>query len=74
MQTVYTVGPDDKVAMRAVTTGNRSGSFWIVEQGLKPGDRVIVEGQLKVRPGARVQPQPYRVPAGSRPPGQKAGS
>jgi membrane fusion protein (multidrug efflux system) len=74
MQTVYTVGPDDKVAMRAVTTGNRSGSFWIVEQGLKPGDRVIVEGQLKVRPGARVQPQPYRAPAGSPPAGQKAGS
>ena len=74
MQTVYTVGPDDKVLMRAVTTGDRTGTSWIIEQGLKPGDRVIVEGQLKVRPGMRVAPQPYRAPdntAGAR---QKAGS
>jgi membrane fusion protein (multidrug efflux system) len=74
MQTVYTVEPDNKVAMRAVVTGDRSGTSWVIEQGLKPGDRVIVEGQLKVRPGARVQPQPYRAPAGSRPGEQKAGS
>jgi membrane fusion protein, multidrug efflux system len=61
MQTVYTVGPENKVAMRAVTTGSRSGSSWIIEQGLKPGDRVIVEGQLKVRPGITVDPQPYKA-------------
>jgi membrane fusion protein (multidrug efflux system) len=60
MQTVYTVEPDNRVAMRAVVTGSRAGSSWIIEQGLKPGDSVIVEGQLKVRPGSRVQPQPYR--------------
>ena len=46
----------------AIVTGNRSGELWIVEQGLKPGERIIVEGQLKVRPGATVQPQPYREP------------
>ena len=51
MQTVYTVGPDDKVEVRPVTTGDRVGNSWIIEQGLQPGDRVIVEGQLKVRPG-----------------------
>jgi membrane fusion protein (multidrug efflux system) len=60
MQTVYTVGPDNKALMRAVTTGNRVGELWVIEQGLRPGDRIIVEGQLKVRPGAAVQPQPYR--------------
>jgi membrane fusion protein, multidrug efflux system len=60
MQTVYTVGPDNKVLMRAITAGDRVGGNWIIEQGLKPGERVIVEGQIKVRPGARVQPQPYR--------------
>jgi len=62
MQAVYTVGPDNKALLRAIVTGNRSGEMWIVEQGLKPGERIIVEGQLKVRPGATVQPQPYREP------------
>jgi membrane fusion protein (multidrug efflux system) len=61
MQAVYTVGPDNKVLQRAVTTGDRVGTSWIIEQGLQPGDRVIVEGQLKVRPGTLVQPQLYRA-------------
>jgi membrane fusion protein (multidrug efflux system) len=62
MQIVYAVGPDNKALTRAVTTGNRTGDLWIVEQGLQAGDRIIVEGQLKVRPGATVQTQPYREP------------
>jgi hypothetical protein len=37
----------------------------VIEKGLKPGDRVIVEGQLKVRPGVLVQPLPFRAPAES---------
>ena len=73
MQAVYTIGPDNKVLMRAVTTGYRFGSMWLIEQGLKPGERVIVEGQLKVRPGARVEPQPYHVAAENQPAGPKAG-
>jgi membrane fusion protein (multidrug efflux system) len=62
MQAVYTVGPDNKALMRAIVTGNRNGELWVVEQGLKPGERIIVEGQLKVRPGATVEPQPYLEP------------
>ena len=62
MQAVYTVGSDNKVQQRAVTTADRVGTSWVIEQGLKPGDSVIVEGQLKVRPGMRVDPQPYRAP------------
>jgi len=66
MQTVYTVGPDNKALARAIVTGSRAGELWIVEQGLQPGERIIVEGQLRVRPGAAVQPQPYQEPrAGS---------
>jgi membrane fusion protein, multidrug efflux system len=60
-QTVLTVGPGDIVQLRAIVTAERVGENWIVQQGLKPGDRVIVEGQLKVRPGARVTPKPYRA-------------
>ena len=62
VQTVYTVGPDDKIETKTVTTGERSGNSWIIEQGLQPGDRVVVEGQQKVRPGSTVRTQPYRAP------------
>ena len=60
MQTVYTVGPANKVELRPVTTAERTGESWIVTQGLKPGDRVIVEGQLRVRPGMVVNPSPFK--------------
>lgn len=60
IQVVYTVGSDSHVLQQAVTTGARVGKDWVIEQGLKAGDRVIVEGQLKVRPGARVRVIPYR--------------
>jgi membrane fusion protein (multidrug efflux system) len=64
MQVVYTVGPDSRVLQRAVSTGPRVGEGWVIEQGINAGDRVIVEGQLKVRPGVRVRVLPYR-PAGA---------
>ncbi len=60
MQSVFTVGPDNKVEARNIVTGERVGDGWIVTQGLKPGDKVIVEGVQKVRPGSPVQPTPYK--------------
>lgn len=60
-QTVLTVGPGNIVELHPIITAERVGENWIVQQGLKPGDRVIVEGQLKVRPGAHVKPTPYRA-------------
>jgi membrane fusion protein (multidrug efflux system) len=60
MQSVFTVGPDNKAEARNIVTGDRVGDAWIVTQGLKPGDKVIVEGVQKVRPGAPVQPTPYQ--------------
>jgi len=53
------VGPGNKVELRPVTTAERVGESWIVTDGLKPGDRVIVEGQLRVRPGMVVNPSPF---------------
>ena len=60
IQLVYTVGADNRVVQEAVTTGPRVGEGWVIERGLQPGARIIVEGQLKVRPGASVKPLPYR--------------
>jgi membrane fusion protein (multidrug efflux system) len=64
---VFTVDSDNKAVARTVVTGDRVGEMWIVQQGLKPGDRVVVEGLQKVRPGMVVNPQPYRAnPAGAK--------
>src|SRR5713226_5443967 len=52
---VAVVGSDDKVSMRPVTVGERVGKMWIVSEGLKPGERVVVEGLMKVRDGAPVK-------------------
>src|SRR5207245_7450449 len=52
---VAVVGADETVDRRMGTLRQRVGSFWIVEQGLKPGERVVVEGLDKVRAGARVK-------------------
>lgn len=65
MQSVFVVGPENKVLARSVVPGERVGDRWIISQGLKPGDRVIVEGALKVRPGMAVTPQPWKPPARS---------
>jgi membrane fusion protein, multidrug efflux system len=53
---VYVVGPDNKVAMHTVEVSDRFESFFIIKSGIKAGERVIVEGVLKVRPGMVVQP------------------
>jgi len=53
---VYVVGADQKVAVRSVTLGERVGSDYIITDGLKAGDLIIVEGLQKVRPGAVVSP------------------
>ena len=52
---VTVVGEGDKAESRPVRMGPRIGSDWLVEEGLKPGDRVIVEGALKVQPGMPVK-------------------
>ena len=49
------VGADNKVNVRSVTMGERTGQMWIVENGLKPGERVVVEGVQKARDGATVK-------------------
>lgn len=57
---VAIVGPDNKVDLRWVKVGERTGSLWVVDEGLKPGDRVIVEGIQKVQAGMIVTPKPFQ--------------
>jgi RND family efflux transporter MFP subunit len=55
MYQVAVVGSDDRVSMRTIQVGERSGPMWIVEGGIKPGERVVVEGIQKVREGMLVK-------------------
>jgi membrane fusion protein (multidrug efflux system) len=55
-KSVLVVGAEDKVALRSVTLGERIGDLFIVTRGLEAGERVIVEGLQKVRPGMQVKP------------------
>ncbi len=56
---VAVVDHENKVSIVSVKVGEQAGSMWVVEDGLKPGDRVVAEGVQKVRPGAQVNPKPF---------------
>jgi membrane fusion protein (multidrug efflux system) len=55
---VAVVRADNKVAIRPVKVGERVGSLWVIKEGLKPGERVVVEGIQKVKDGMPVNPKP----------------
>lgn len=57
VQSVLLVNSQDEVVFRTVTAGNTVNKMRIIESGLQPGDRVIVQGAQKVRPGITVRPQ-----------------
>jgi membrane fusion protein (multidrug efflux system) len=58
---VVVLGGDNKVATRQVQVGDHVGTMWVITKGLKPGDRVVVEGQGNLRSGTQVQPKPYHA-------------
>jgi membrane fusion protein, multidrug efflux system len=67
---VAVVGSDETVEIRMVKTGARIGTLWIVDSGLKSGERVVVEGLQKVRTGMKVKPEMVKVEEpGADPPG-----
>jgi membrane fusion protein (multidrug efflux system) len=63
--TAMVVGADNKVELRTLVTDRAMGDKWVVTEGLKPGDRVIVEGLQFAKPGATVRPE--EIPAASAP-------
>jgi RND family efflux transporter MFP subunit len=62
---VAVVDAQNKVSIRNVKIGDRQGTMWIIADGLKPGERIVVEGIQKVGPGAEVNPKPFRQAKGS---------
>jgi RND family efflux transporter MFP subunit len=58
---VAVVDDNDTVRIRNVKVGERFEDFWIIQEGLKSGERVIAEGVQKVREGVKVNPRPYSV-------------
>jgi membrane fusion protein (multidrug efflux system) len=58
------VNTEGEVVNRELETSRAIGAFWLVEKGLEPGDRMIVSGLQKVRPGAKVKPVPADIPLG----------
>lgn len=71
---VVVLTPDNRARVRPVKVGDRIGPDWLITEGLKPGDRVVVEGYLKVlqaaqnpqfaKDGVPVAAKPYEPPAG----------
>ena len=61
------VGPENKVEIRPVKTGRRINQQWIIEEGLKPGERIVVEGVQKARAGVTVNPKPWTTPEAAKP-------
>lgn len=58
---VYVVNAQDTVEVRPIRAGRTIGNRWVIDDGLKNGDRVIVEGFQKIRPGAKVVPQDWKA-------------
>jgi membrane fusion protein (multidrug efflux system) len=58
---VMVVSQEDKVEQRLVLPAERIGSLWVIGSGLKAGERIIVEGLQKVRPGMKVNAKPVQI-------------
>jgi membrane fusion protein (multidrug efflux system) len=63
---VALVGPDKKAIIRPVKAGEKVGTMWVIDDGLKAGDQVVVEGVEKVQDGTPVVPKPAKVLAEGR--------
>jgi membrane fusion protein, multidrug efflux system len=62
VQSIYqivTLDADNKASFHPVKVGERVGQNWIITDGVKPGDRVVVEGFMKLRQGMPTNPEPY---------------
>jgi membrane fusion protein (multidrug efflux system) len=58
---VMVVGAEDKIEQRLVMPAERIGALWVIGSGLKAGERIVVEGLQKVRPGMKVNAKPVQI-------------
>jgi len=58
---IAVIDASNKVSIRPVRLGETSGNDWIVREGVKPGERVVVDGLQKVRQGMQVNPKPFEA-------------
>jgi membrane fusion protein, multidrug efflux system len=73
--TAMVVGADGKVAPRQIKIGNSQGNQWVVLEGLKPGEQVVVDGFQKIQPNGTVKPVPWSArPAGGAAPNAGPGA
>ncbi|WP_224982091.1 efflux RND transporter periplasmic adaptor subunit [Geomonas agri] len=70
---VMVAGPDSKVEPRPIQVARTVGDAWLVSSGLKPGEKVILEGLQKARPGTQVKVVPFQSPEGQGGPGGAPG-
>ncbi|MBY0246290.1 MAG: efflux RND transporter periplasmic adaptor subunit [Nitrospiraceae bacterium] len=63
---VFVINDEEKVEMRDVVASDWKGSQWLIDAGLKAGDRVVVNGLMKIGPGAPVQAVPWVSASASR--------
>jgi membrane fusion protein (multidrug efflux system) len=64
LQGIYNVAvvkPDDTIEIRMVTPKERIGTLWLIDAGLKAGEKIVVEGVQKVRPGLKVKVEPVTI-------------
>ena len=64
---VFVIDAENTVKLRDVETGIRTEKLWLIEKGLKPGERVAVEGLLRLQAGMKVNPQPVTLESLERP-------
>jgi membrane fusion protein, multidrug efflux system len=60
--TLWVVGPGNRAVQRVVVTDRTQGQYWVVTQGLAPGEKVITQGTANLRDGAPIKPVPASAP------------
>jgi membrane fusion protein (multidrug efflux system) len=60
--TLFVVGPGNRAVQRSVVAARAMGPYWVVTQGLAPGEKVITQGLANVKDGAQIRPVPATAP------------
>jgi len=71
---VFVVGAGNKAEQRTITTTRTQGPNWVVTAGIRPGDKIIVQGTDRLRPGGALKPVPANTPQRVAPAGKSKGS